>query len=128
MGFMVYNKSWGLGFRVETWGSAWACVGDFLCRIRQLEGRLLRSVVRTSPSGSLRFSMRSSGSGSTHSAGATSLRVCRSPVKAFDRCSVVSVCGGAAASVDAFQCGAVWVSSFSQQTNTGQNKCCRLAH
>jgi hypothetical protein len=43
-----------------------------LNRIRQLEGRLLRSVVRTSPSGSLRFSMQTSGtgSGSVHSAGA----------------------------------------------------------
>ncbi|EIE22022.1 hypothetical protein COCSUDRAFT_48029 [Coccomyxa subellipsoidea C-169] len=44
-------------------------------RIRQLEGRLLRSVVRTSPSGSLRFSMRSSGTGSAsiHSAGSMQL-------------------------------------------------------
>ena len=46
-----------------------------LGRIRQLEGRLLRSVTRPSPSGSLRFSMRSSGTsgGSSDSAGTGSL-------------------------------------------------------
>ena len=39
------------------------------CRIRQLEGRLLRSAMRTSPSASMRGSMRSSGSPSSSYSG-----------------------------------------------------------
>ncbi len=51
---------------------------DIVCgvlnRIRQLESRLLRSVTRPSPAGSLRFSMRSSGTsgGTSDSAGMSS--------------------------------------------------------
>ncbi|CAL8460904.1 g435 [Coccomyxa elongata] len=62
--------------RLETeLAAARAQAASYEHRIRQLEVRLLRSVTRPSPSGSLRFSMRSSGTsgGSSDSAGSVQL-------------------------------------------------------
>ncbi|BDA42038.1 Autophagy-related protein 11 [Coccomyxa sp. Obi] len=62
--------------RLETeLAAARAQAASYEHRIRQLESRLLRSVARPSPSGSLRFSMRSSGTsgGTSDSAGSVQL-------------------------------------------------------
>ncbi len=57
-------------YSIQLLGQALTSCLVWVCRIRQLEGRLLRSAIRTSPSASMRGSMRSSGSpGSSFSGG-----------------------------------------------------------